>query len=89
VLEGFQNASRVPELRKRLLFTFGMLAVCRIGVAIPTPGIDSAALRLFFQDAANNFFGLVNLFSGGALDGSPSSRSASCRTSAPPSFFSC
>jgi len=68
VLEGFQNASRVPELRRRLLFTFGMLAVCRVGVAIPTPGIDSAALRLFFQDAANNFFGLVNLFSGGALE---------------------
>ena len=67
MLEGFQNASRVPELRRRLLFTFGMLAVCRVGVAIPTPGIDSAALRLFFEDAANNFFGLVNLFSGGAL----------------------
>jgi preprotein translocase subunit SecY len=68
VLEGFQNASRVPELRRRLLFTFGMLAVCRIGVAIPTPGIDSAALRMFFESAANNFFGLVNLFSGGALE---------------------
>ncbi len=68
MLEGFQNASRVPELRRRLLFTFGMLAVCRVGVAIPTPGIDSAALQQFFQDAANNFFGLVNLFSGGALE---------------------
>ncbi|MEB2285003.1 MAG: preprotein translocase subunit SecY [Polyangiaceae bacterium UTPRO1] len=68
MLEGFQNASRVPELRRRLLFTFGMLAVCRIGVAIPTPGIDSAALRMFFESAANNFFGLVNLFSGGALE---------------------
>jgi preprotein translocase subunit SecY len=68
VLEGFANASRVPELRRRLFFTFGMLAVCRVGVAIPTPGIDSAALRLFFEDAANNFFGLVNLFSGGALE---------------------
>ena len=43
MLEGFQNASRVPELRRRLLFTFGMLAGCRVGVAIPTPGIDSAA----------------------------------------------
>src|SRR4029453_14751666 len=47
---------------------FGMLAVCRVGVAIPTPGIDSAALKLFFEDAANNFFGLVSLFSGGALE---------------------
>jgi len=68
VLEGFQNASRVPELRRRLLFTFGMLAVYRLGVAIPTPGIDSVALKLFFEAAASNFFGLVNLFSGGALE---------------------
>ncbi|MGH7893250.1 MAG: preprotein translocase subunit SecY, partial [Candidatus Binatia bacterium] len=69
MLEGFQNASRVPELRRRIFFTFGMFAVYRIGVAIPTPGIDSAALRKFFEDAANNFFGLVNLFSGGAREG--------------------
>jgi preprotein translocase subunit SecY len=68
VLEGFQNASRVPELRRRLLFTFGMLAVYRVGVAIPTPGIDSVALKRFFEEAASNFFGLVNLFSGGALE---------------------
>jgi len=68
VLEGFQNASRVPELRRRLLFTFGMLAVYRVGVAIPTPGIDGAALKRFFEEAASNFFGLVNLFSGGALE---------------------
>src|SRR5712671_4487112 len=45
-----------------------MLAVYRIGVAIPTPGIDNAALKRFFEDAASNFFGLVNLFSGGALE---------------------
>ena len=68
MLEGFQNASRVPELRRRLLFTFGMLAVYRVGVAIPTPGIDSVALKRFFEEAASNFFGLVNLFSGGALE---------------------
>ncbi len=68
MLEGFQNASRVPELRRRLLFTFGMLAVYRVGVAIPTPGIDGAALKRFFEEAASNFFGLVNLFSGGALE---------------------
>jgi preprotein translocase subunit SecY len=68
VLEGFQNASRVPELRRRLLFTFGMLAVYRVGIAIPTPGIDSIALKRFFEEAASNFFGLVNLFSGGALE---------------------
>src|SRR6478672_10367112 len=68
MLGGFQNASRVPELRRRIAFTFMMLAVYRVGVAIPTPGIDSAALKRFFEEAANNFFGLVNLFSGGALE---------------------
>jgi len=68
VLEGFQNSARIPELRRRIFFTFGMLAVYRVGVAIPTPGIDNAALKKFFEEAASNFFGLVNLFSGGALE---------------------
>jgi preprotein translocase subunit SecY len=68
VVEGFQNASRIPELRRRLLFTFAMLAVYRIGVAIPTPGIDGKALAAFFEQARNTMFGLVNLFSGGALE---------------------
>jgi preprotein translocase subunit SecY len=68
VLEGFQNASRIPELRKRLLFTFAMLAVYRVGVAIPTPGIDGKALAAFFESVQNSVLGLVNLFSGGALE---------------------
>ncbi len=68
MLEGFQNSARIPELRRRIFFTFGMLAVYRVGVAIPTPGIDNVALKRFFEEAANNFFGLVNLFSGGALE---------------------
>jgi len=68
VTTGFSNALRVEELKKRLLFTFGMLAVYRVGVAIPTPGIDGKALQAFFQEASNNVFGLVNLFSGGALE---------------------
>src|SRR5512145_2728993 len=68
VLEGFSNASRIPELRKRLLFTAGALAVYRLGVAIPTPGIDGPALAQFFAAAQNSIVGLVNLFSGGALE---------------------
>jgi preprotein translocase subunit SecY len=68
VVEGFQNASKIPELRRRVLFTFAMLAVYRIGVAIPTPGIDGKALAAFFEQARNTMFGLVNLFSGGALE---------------------
>jgi preprotein translocase subunit SecY len=68
VLEGFANAPRVPELRKRLGFTAIALAVYRLGVAIPTPGIDGQALAQFFQQMRNNIFGLVNMFSGGALE---------------------
>ncbi len=68
MLDGFANASRIPELRRRLLFTFAMLAVYRVGVAVPTPGIDGKALADFFDQARNTMFGLVNLFSGGALE---------------------
>ena len=68
MLEGLQNAAKVSDLRRRLLFTFGLLAVYRIGVAIPTPGIDGEALAAFFEQAASTVFGLVNLFSGGALE---------------------
>src|SRR6202158_756343 len=68
MLEGFSNASRIPELRRRLLFTASMLVVYRIGVAIPTPGIDGQALASFFDQASSTLFGWVNLFSGGALE---------------------
>jgi preprotein translocase subunit SecY len=68
MLDGFQNATRVPELRRRLLFTLAMLGVYRVGVAIPTPGIDGQALAAFFEQARNTMLGLVNMFSGGALE---------------------
>lgn len=68
MLEGLQNATKISDLRRRLLFTFALLAVYRIGVAIPTPGIDGEALAAFFEQAASTVFGLVNLFSGGALE---------------------
>ncbi|HYA34920.1 MAG TPA: preprotein translocase subunit SecY [Candidatus Binataceae bacterium] len=68
MLDGFSNASRIPELRRRLVFTALMLAVYRIGVAVPTPGIDGQALASFFDAAAGTLFGWVNLFSGGALE---------------------
>ncbi|MGE0824244.1 MAG: preprotein translocase subunit SecY [Candidatus Binatia bacterium] len=68
MIEGFQNATKIAELRKRIIFTFALLAVYRIGVAIPTPGIDGQALAVFFEQAQNTVFGLVNLFSGGALE---------------------
>ena len=69
MLEGFSNASRIPELRRRLLFTAAMLVVYRVGVAIPTPGIDGQALSSFFDSSsASTLFGFANLFSGGALE---------------------
>ncbi len=68
MLEGFQSAGKIPEVRRRILFTLAMLAVYRLGVAIPTPGIDRQALAAFFASVENTIFGLVNLFSGGAFE---------------------
>ncbi len=68
MFEGIQNVPRIPELRRRLGFTLMMLAVYRIGVAIPTPGINGQALGEYFRQAQQTVFGMVNLFSGGALE---------------------
>jgi preprotein translocase subunit SecY len=68
MLSGFQNVSRIPELRRRVLFTLGMLAVYRLGVHVPTPGIDRQAMAAFFEQQKGNLLGFLNLFSGGALE---------------------
>jgi preprotein translocase subunit SecY len=68
MLSGLQNASRVPELRRRVLFTLVMLAVYRLGVHVPTPGIDRHAMAAFFEQQKGTLFGFLNLFSGGALE---------------------
>ena len=62
------NIAALPELRNKLLFTFLILVVYRIGAFIPTPGINADALASFFSGASNNLLGMVNLFSGGALE---------------------
>ena len=67
MIEGFQNAFRIPELKKRILFTLALLAVYRIGAHIPTPGIDSQALAAFFQQTQGTLLGFFDMFSGGAL----------------------
>ncbi|MGH8070740.1 MAG: preprotein translocase subunit SecY [Candidatus Entotheonellia bacterium] len=67
MIEGFQNAFRIPELKKRILFTLGLLAVYRVGAHIPTPGIDSQALAAFFQQTQGTLLGFFDMFSGGAL----------------------
>ena len=65
---GIQNIWRIPELRSRILFTFGMLAVYRIGCVIVTPGINSDVIRDFFSQMSGTMFGMLNLFSGGAME---------------------
>lgn len=67
-MSGLQSAANIPELRKRLFFTLFMLAVYRMGVQIPTPGINGEALAAFFQKNAGSLFGMFNMFSGGALE---------------------
>ena len=62
------DIGKIPELRKRILFTIGLLAVYRLGVFVSTPGIDVAALRQMFDRGDGTLFGLINLFSGGALE---------------------
>ncbi len=68
MLESFRNIFAIPDLRKRLLFTFGLLAVYRIGCHIPTPGIDPKALIEFMNEVQNTFLGFVNTFTGGSLE---------------------
>jgi preprotein translocase subunit SecY len=68
MLGGIKNTATLPELRRRLIFTFLMLAVYRIGVQIPTPGINGEALAAFFEKNAGTLFGMFNMFSGGALE---------------------
>ncbi|HWZ32436.1 MAG TPA: preprotein translocase subunit SecY [Bryobacteraceae bacterium] len=65
--EAVANVFRIPDLRKRLLFALGLLAVYRLGGHIPTPGVNPNALENFFQRNAGSVFGMFDLFSGGQL----------------------
>jgi len=66
-LQSFVNIFNVPDLRKRVVFTFLLLAVYRLGAHIPTPGVDPAALNEFFRGTAGGPLGFLDIFSGGAL----------------------
>ncbi|MCD6186063.1 MAG: preprotein translocase subunit SecY [Deltaproteobacteria bacterium] len=65
---GFGNIFNIPELKKRCLFTLALLIVYRIGVHVPTPGIDGVALADIFARAQGTILGVFNMFSGGALE---------------------
>ena len=68
MIGGIQNIARIQELRSRIFFTFGMLAVYRMGCAVATPGINRAVIQNFFDEASGTVFGLMNMFSGGAME---------------------
>ena len=67
-MAGLVSAASIPDLRKRVIFTLFMLFVYRMGVQIPTPGINGEALSAFFAKNASTLFGMFNMFSGGALE---------------------
>jgi preprotein translocase subunit SecY len=67
VIESLKNIFRIPDLRNRVLFTLGLLAVYRLGNHVPTPGVDARALTEFFEQNRATWFGFVDMFSGGNL----------------------
>lgn len=67
LLLSFQNCFKIPDLRRRILFTVGLLVVYRIGGQITVPGVQLAVLTEFFQSSGNTLFGLYDMFVGGAF----------------------
>ena len=67
MLEKFLNIFRIPDLRKRVLFMLGILAIYRLGAWIPTPGVDTHMLERMFDSQGGSSLGLMNLFGGGNL----------------------
>ena len=66
-MRGLGDIFEIPELRKRVLFTLGAIAVFRIGAAIPIPGVNGDAIRAIFNAQQSSLLGFLNTFSGGAL----------------------
>jgi preprotein translocase subunit SecY len=67
VLDRFQNVFKIPELKKRVMFTLGIIIVYRIGGHVPSPGIDPVALGEFLRQQTGTLFALYDMFTGGAL----------------------
>src|ERR1035437_1479076 len=67
MLDKFLNIFRIPDLRKRVLFMLGILAIYRLGAWIPTPGVDTIQLARLFDQQGGSALGLMNLFGGGNL----------------------
>lgn len=67
MIKSFQSIFRIPELRRRILFTLAIFFIYRMGSHVPTPGIDSQALGTYFAEARGTLFGLYDMFVGGAF----------------------
>src|SRR5258706_4047397 len=65
--DAIANVFRIPDLRKRVLFTLAMLAVYRLGGHVPTPGINILRWEEYFNSAAGSIFGFFDLFAGGNI----------------------
>ncbi len=68
MIDSLRNIFAIPDLRKRVLFTFALLAVYRVGCIIPVPGVDPRALSELMSAAGQTMFGFINTFSGGSLE---------------------
>jgi len=68
MLRSFTDIFKIPELKKRVLFTLAVIAAYRIGAAIPIPGVNAAALKSLFEAHRNSLLGFLDMFSGGALN---------------------
>jgi len=66
-MNGFRDTFKIPDLRKRILFTLALLSVYRLGCYVPVPGVDGQALQQFFAGLPNTLFGIADLFAGGAF----------------------
>ena len=91
IVESFHNIFKIPELRKRIFWTFGLLVVFRLGSHIALPGVNPLAIHQFQEQMAREgggIFHLMQVFSGGALGNLALFARASCPTSPPPSSCS-
>ena len=68
MISSLGNIARIPELKRRVIFTLLMLLVYRVGVHIPTPGVNTAVLKDWFERASQTLFGVVDMFTGGAME---------------------
>jgi len=89
MLEKFLNIFRIPDLRKRVLFTLAILAVYRLGSHIPTPGVNAHQLEMMFNNQGGSALGLMDLFGGGNLRRMTVFALASCPISRLQLFSNC